>query len=111
MPIRAEVGLEMVLNIGERREERRLWRLGGMVKAFCRFCTGYEDLDKCSETTTSSERRRGGDGRKSQNTRHSVSGDFFSNTNYDRVRNPTCSRPFHCANPASLALPDCASHK
>lgn len=80
MPIRAEVGLEMVLNIGERREERRLWRLGGMVKAFCRFCTGYEDLDKCSETTTSSERRRGGDGRKSQNTRHSVSGDFFSNT-------------------------------
>lgn len=79
MPIRAEVGLEMVLNMGERSEERRLWRLGGMVNAFCCFCTGYEDLDKCSETTTSSERRRGGDGRKSQNTRHWVSGDFLNN--------------------------------
>lgn len=80
MPIRAEVGLEMVLNMGERSEERRLWRLGGMVTAFCCFCTGYEDLDKCSETTTSSERPRGGDGRKSQNTRHWVSGDFLNNT-------------------------------
>lgn len=39
MPIRAEVGLEMVLNMGERSEERRLWRLGGMVNAFCYFCT------------------------------------------------------------------------
>lgn len=49
MPIRPEVGLEMVLNMGERSEERRLWRLGGMVSAFYCFCTGYEDLDKCSE--------------------------------------------------------------
>lgn len=49
MPIRAEVGLEMVLNMGERREERRLWRLGGIMGVFfgC-FCMGYEDLDKCS---------------------------------------------------------------
>lgn len=34
MPIRAEVGLEMVLNMGERREERRLWRLGGIMGVF-----------------------------------------------------------------------------
>lgn len=66
MPIRAEVGLEMVLNMGERREERRLWRLGGIVGVFCCFCMGYEDLDKCAERRATSD-ERDDDGRKTQN--------------------------------------------
>lgn len=62
MPIRAEVGLEMVLNMGERREERRLWRLGGIMGVFLvvfvwdmRIWTNARDRD---ERRQQEERRR-----------------------------------------------------
>lgn len=111
MPIRAEVGLEMVLNMGERSEERRLWRLGGMVDAFCCFCTGYEDLDKCSETTTKGRRRK----KITKHTSLRLRG--LLNKQKPRPSQTTTESAirqvglFHCANPASLALLDCASHK
>lgn len=68
MPIRAEVGLEMVLNMGERREERRLWRLGGIMGVFLvvfvwdmRIWTNARDERRQQEgggTTTTEENRK-----------------------------------------------------
>lgn len=85
MPIRAEVGLEMVLNMGERREERRLWRLGGIVGVFCCFCMGYEDLDKCAERrATSDETSETTTEEKRKIPRHQVPGGFPINN--ERVR-------------------------